>query len=160
MTAPHIIPSYISLLRPAAVRHLLPYTPINYPLYITLMPYTYCFPSYSYQIPDTYINHLLHTLILHIHIIPPYITLRPYYILFPAHPYKTPHTIHISSPLIPSSYTVPIHSPHPHSIFISLIHTPYNCPTYRTSKNCFISLHFVSARGGQFLLFDSLPQST
>lgn len=103
-----------------------------------------CSPSYSYQIPDTYINHLLHTLILHIHIIPPYITLRPYYILFPAHPYKTPHTIHISSPIIPSSYTVPVHPPHPHSIFISLIHIPHNCLTYRTPRNCFISSYFPS----------------
>lgn len=179
----HDCPTYNTLIyfsfRPAAVRHLLSYTPIKCPLYITLMPYTYCSPSYSYQIPDTYINHLLYTLILHIHIIPPYITLRPYYILFPAHPYKTPHTIHKSLPLIPYSYTVTIHPHHPHSIFIPLIHIPHNFPTYRTSGNCFISLLFVfsfnnarsapvtisspisfSAGGGQFLLsILSLPQA-
>lgn len=101
------------------------------------------FPSCSYQMPFTYINHLLHTLILYIHIILPYITLRPYHTLFPVHPYKIPHTIHTSPPLIPHSYTVTIHPPHPHSIFIPLIHIPHNCPTYRTSGNCFISLLFV-----------------
>lgn len=129
----HDCPTYNTLIyfsfRPAAVQHLLSYTPIKCPLYITFMPYTYCSPSYPYQIPDTYINHYCtllyftsisyhHTLLsdhiisysLHIHTKP----LIPY-----IHLYLSFHT-HIPLPsiliiLIPYSYLS----------YISLIISPH-----------------------------------